>query len=529
MALSEQVALTTITIVVGLITFVLVYERIRDRSLPPGPQRLPLIGNLHQAPKDFPWLTFTKWIRQYGPIISVQFGGTTLIMIGDAQIAKELLDKRGSIYSDRPRMVMAGENLTKGMHMLLRPYTERYRLHQRLQAPTLSPRDSPTYFPLQDVESKQLMFDFLHSNDYGKILERYAGSLMYSLTYGFRLDTGDEEPLREAHKVQHNFAYAARVGTWVVDALPFLNVLPPALAPWKRTAEEFFEIEKALHLKNMQHGLDTKAWNWTKEFSKAKESDTMSELELAYSLGILADAGLDTTAVQMRIFILAALSYPGFLERAQKELDEVVGPDRLPCLDDKPNLPYIDAVLEETIRWRSMAPGGIPHATTREDTIETAMAKYRIPKGATVISIYWAQAMNEDAFERPLEFIPERWLDKSEDPQRFTSVFGYSRRICPGRHIARSSLFLLMARILWGFNIKHAVDENGNKEEVDDLAFTSGFLSTPVPFVAAFEPRSAHAKAVIEEEWEAAERNVDVLLNSARDRQSALQVSVRAI
>lgn len=235
--------------------------------------------------------------------------------------------------------------------------------------------------------------------------------------------------LKDAHRVQENFAYVGRVGTWVVDALPFLNVLPAALAPWKRTTEKFFKIESALHLRNMKRGLSSKAWNWTKELSASKEAEHMSQLELAYSLGVLADAGLDATSMQMRIFTLAALAYPDFVKKAQKELDEVVGPDRLPTLEDRKNLPYIVAVVEEQFRWRPLAPGGIPHATLDEDTY----MGYRIPKGATVVVLPWSMSLDEMAFDRPMEFLPERWLDKTQNAnERFVNFFGYGRRSARG-------------------------------------------------------------------------------------------------
>lgn len=144
-------------IFIALILLRLLYEYRRDPHIPPGPPRLPFIGNLHQAPTELPWRTFHEWSKKYGPIISAQFGGTTMIMIANAAIARELLDKRGNIYSDRPRMVMVGENLTKGMHMLLRRYDDQYRLHQRMHASSLSPRASNTYYPLQDLESKQML------------------------------------------------------------------------------------------------------------------------------------------------------------------------------------------------------------------------------------------------------------------------------------------------------------------------------------------------------------------------------------
>ncbi|KAL2008555.1 hypothetical protein VTN00DRAFT_6749 [Thermoascus crustaceus] len=512
-----------------LIVLRLIYEYKRDRRLPPGPRRLPLIGNLHQAPQELPWLTFHEWSKKYGPIFSAQFGGQTVIMITDADIAKELLDKRGSIYSDRPRMVMAGENLTKGMHLLLRRYDDRYKLHQRMEAPVLSPRASQSYHPLQDLESKKVMYDFLHTADFKKVFERYAASLVYSLAYGFRLHTGDEQALIDAHRVQDNFAYAGRVGTWIVDALPFLNHLPMALAPWKKTAEEFFQLEAALHMRNMQTGLSSKSWNWTKEFSKSKESNVMPPLELAYDVGILADAGLDTTAVQMRMFILASLAYPDFIPKAQKELDDAVGPDRLPNFEDRDRLPYIQAIVEEILRWRTIIPGGVPHATLKEDNY----MGYHIPKGAMVIGLHWSMAMDERVFEKPLEFRPERWLEqkKSEDgsgTNNSVSTFGFGRRICTGRHIARNSIFILVSRLLWSFNIKHAVDQDGKRKEVNDMAFTSGFVWTPFQFEAVFEPRSEQARMVVEREWLTAEKDIDVLLDEVRRRQIKLGLDVRA-
>jgi hypothetical protein len=82
-----------------------VHQKRRRAKLPPGPPRLPLIGNLHQAPAEAPWITFGKWIQQYGPLVSLDFGGTDVILIGDYDTARDLLDKRATIYSSRPRMV----------------------------------------------------------------------------------------------------------------------------------------------------------------------------------------------------------------------------------------------------------------------------------------------------------------------------------------------------------------------------------------------------------------------------------------
>lgn len=97
---------STALLVVGLVFAAYIFiQKKNSAKLPPGPPRLPIIGNLHQAPADAAWVTFSKWIEQYGPLVSCDFGGTNVIIIGDYDTARDLLDKRANIYSSRPRMV----------------------------------------------------------------------------------------------------------------------------------------------------------------------------------------------------------------------------------------------------------------------------------------------------------------------------------------------------------------------------------------------------------------------------------------
>jgi hypothetical protein len=90
---------------VAMVAFFSIRKARPRGKLPPGPPRLPLIGNLHQAPTNALWLTFQNWVKQYGPLVGLDFGGTIVIIVGDYETARDLLDKRASIYSSRPRMV----------------------------------------------------------------------------------------------------------------------------------------------------------------------------------------------------------------------------------------------------------------------------------------------------------------------------------------------------------------------------------------------------------------------------------------
>ncbi len=90
----------------ALIAFSVVFFAKRRQSplpLPPGPRRLPIVGNLFNRPVDKTWLTYTNWRAQYGDVMSLEVLGQPVIVINSAKGANELFEKRSSNYADRPR------------------------------------------------------------------------------------------------------------------------------------------------------------------------------------------------------------------------------------------------------------------------------------------------------------------------------------------------------------------------------------------------------------------------------------------
>lgn len=119
--------------------------------------------------------------------------------------------------------------------------------------------------------------------------------------------------------------------------------------------------------------------------------------------------------------------------------------------------------------------------------------------------------LDEEVYgEDALEFRPSRWI---ENPDLPLASFGYGRRVCTGQHVAMNSLFINIARLLWTFNIEHAIDSGGRKIEADPLGYTQGFNSGPLPFKARFVVRSEERRAALEKAWENAEKNASVLLD----------------
>ncbi|KAG6860208.1 hypothetical protein C0995_014265, partial [Termitomyces sp. Mi166 len=143
-------------------------------------------------------------------------------------------------------------------------------------------------------------------------------------------------------------------------------------------------------------------------------------------------------------------------EKGAKEIDAVIGSDRLPTLADTPHLPYVNAVVTEVLQWNSVAPIGVPH-TAMEDGI---IGGYLIPKGSIILLNLWNMLHDPEVYPEPFEFQPERHIATQEKPAQQNPrdvCFGYGRRICPGMYLADTSLFSLVASSLAVFDIKKVV------------------------------------------------------------------------
>lgn len=413
---------------------------------------------------------------------------------------------------------MAGELVCNNHQILLKPWGEDFLLHQRLEASVLTPRASSCYTSILDLESKQLLLNMLDTNDFVGQYQRFTASVMYVLTFGMRIVTGNEWQFRRSLQCNQNFSKASEVGTWIVDAFPLLNYLPELLAPWKKTARKWHEDWEDLHKRNMQDALARPGWNWSKDLCGAKEAKQMTSVDVSWDLGILCDAGVETTHCTLETFTLACVAHPEWISIAQRELDNIVGPDRLPDFGDLDKLPYIQAVVEENFRWHHILPTGMSHKTLKEDTY----GGFMIPKGAMIIPLFIAMHNDEAFFDKPADFVPERWLGRQ--PQG--GNFGYGRRVCTGRHIARKSLAIAIARLLWAYNIR---SKNGQKVVVSqEESFTSGFISVPKHFDAAFEIRSGKHRDVVLNAFESVEKDPCVLMEGARQKMVAAGLTPRA-
>lgn len=201
----------------------------------------------------------------------------------------------------------------------------------------------------------------------------------------------------------------------------------------------------------------------------------------------------------MMSWCLAMVHHPEWLKKLQAQLDKVVGDSRLPEFDDMPNLPLVRAIVKETLRWRPVTAGGLPHMSTKDDTYNGMF----LPAGTNVHPNQWAIHREEELYPSAAMFNPDRWLNPEfptfkEPLTQFPnlqnySCFGFGRRICPGQHIAERSLNILVARIAWACNIFKKVDV-----EVPLYDYCAGFNVQPNWFAFDLQARSEEKRIIVE-------------------------------
>jgi len=221
-----------------------------------------------------------------------------------------------------------------------------------------------------------------------------------------------------------------------------------------------------------------------KRFPESNSKDF--ELALKSSSATAFMAGVETTASTLVIFVLAMMLYPEVQERAWREIEAVVGTERLPNYEDRSSLPYVEAVLRETLRWHPVFPLGLPHYTSESDVYEG----HHIPEGCVVLANLWAMSRDEDKYPNPTEFIPERFFDEDGElnDDSMSLAFGFGRRVCVGKHFADASVWIAVVHLLFMFKFMKLVDEDGAEIEPTPR-WSTGLISHPLELKSRVVPR----------------------------------------
>ncbi|TBU50720.1 cytochrome P450 [Dichomitus squalens] len=475
---------------------------LRPGRLPPGPTPLPLIGNLLDIPRVRPWLGFNDMAKKYGNLMHFRALGRSIIIINDPDTVMDLFEKRSTVYLSRPQTILS--SLTGWeWNMAFFPYGPKWKHYRRAVWAYYHPDVIAKYYPCQTENARRLLSK-LFSDD-TRLVEHVRsaiGATLVTITYGVDVTMDSSDTLLSTFEEGVKSIQLFVSGSSVLEFIPILSRLPtwlPGTAYLRdlaRTRQATYRMRDvpwnaAKEALSEGRASETIARSMVERLSHLSDDVDLGEEMVARDVSAISYAGKpsQTHAVLCNFFVAMAL-YPDVQKAAQAELDAIVGQSRLPEFEDRDNLPYINAIIKETLRWHPAAPLGLAHRSTEDDNYKG----YSIPEGSIVMVNVWSIMNDPAVYPGPEKFIPERFLKEGRidtavrDP--FAYLFGFGPRICPGRHYADASLFITIASVLHTLNIHPPRDSNGQPIQTE-LRTTSGLVVHIDNYRCTVTPRSA--------------------------------------
>ncbi|KAI9508272.1 cytochrome P450 [Russula earlei] len=511
----SQLVTSNLGLIITLIVIIAVkYARSPWRSVPRGPRGLPILGNALQLYyKD--WMFHKACKREFEHMMYLNALGQPVIVLNSLKAAFELLDRRANIYSDRPRFIVSNDILCGGLFLAAMPYGDLWRRTRRAAHEVLTKVAVRDYHPIFRKESILLASAMLQNpGALDKHIKRSATSSTMSILYDYpTLENEDDKTIKEIYAFIDRLSAAAAPGAHLVEFLPWMIHIPNRFAKWKREAKEHYNRQTIMFtrlLNNVCSDMANGSERPSVSASLTRNSDRSghSKHEIAWLLATLYVAGAETSATTLAWWALAMIAHPEVQKRAQDELDAVVGRSRTPSFADVPSLPYIQALVKESLRWRPALPMSIPHTTTEDDWYEGVF----IPKGTICITNLWQCHRDPAAYgDDAAKFNPERFLDEHgrllpgpvETRDDGHSTYGFGRRTCVGKHAANDVLFITMATVLWAARLDRPCDEDGEEVPLDTETFVdSGMTFRPLPYTCKITPRFPEALSLLGEEIE---------------------------
>ncbi|KAJ7203972.1 cytochrome P450 [Mycena rebaudengoi] len=461
-------------------------------------------------PTSHEWITYSRWAQLYGDILHLNIMGQSLLILSSLESATDLLEKRSLIYSDRAELVMAGELVGFDQSVALSSYDARFREIRKLLHPELSNEGLAPYWHLHEEESRRLVQNMLASpTEFVPLVRNFAGSIVLKVTYGYSAKKVADPWIESAERLVRVFAEAAAPGTWICDMIPALKGLPRWIPGVKFVKQA--EIWREMNFKHNEtpyqwskshqdHSIIVKPNLISSILEKNGHHDQLlDENAIMWGAGSLFAAGSDTTVSAISTCCLALALFPNVQARVHEELDRVIGRNRLPTESDRGRLPYLDAVITEGLRWRPVAPLGLPHRLSVEDEYRG----HRIPKNALIFVNVWHILHNPNIFAEPDKFRPERFLGKdAEDAELVNRIsFGFGRRACPGQRFAQGSMFIAMATLLATCKFSDPIDVHGQSVP-EEPKYNTGLIIHPSAFTCTIRARHDSVHHLLSDESE---------------------------
>nr|ACM62746.1 flavonoid 3'-hydroxylase [Garcinia mangostana] len=493
-------------ILYSILIAILVYVLIKlgslssGRRLPPGPRPLPLVGNLPHL-GSMPHQSIASLVKKYGPLMYLRLGYVDVVVAASASVAAQIFKNHDANFSSRPPNSGAKYVAYNYHDLVFAPYGPRWRMLRKISSVHLfSNKALDDFRHIREAELAVLTQTLASAGkapvNLGQLLNVCTTNALGRVMVGRRVFNDGVDPKASDFKDMTlelmQLAGVFNIGDFV-PALEWLD-LQGVASKMKRLHKRFDDFLTTIVEEHRNGGQEKHVDLLSTLISLKDNADgdggKLTDTEIKALLLNFFTAGTDTSSSTVEWAIAELLRHPKILTQVQRELDSVVGRDRLVSDLDLPQLTYLSAVIKETFRLHPSTPLSLPRMAAESCEIDG----YHIPKGATLLVNVWAIARDPDVWAEPLVFMPERFLPGGEKAKvdvrgnDFELIpFGGGRRICAGLSYGLRVVYLMAATLLHAFDWELAnglIPEKLNMDEAYGLT-----LQRAAPLMVHPKPR----------------------------------------
>ncbi|KAL5195536.1 Geraniol 8-hydroxylase [Glycine soja] len=453
------------------------HARIRRKSnynLPPGPSLLTIIRNSVQLYKK-PQQTMAKLAKTYGPIMRFTIGQSTTIVISSIEATKEILQTHESLFSDRTNPDITTSYNHNRYSLVFLPVSPLWQeLRKICHGNLFSAKTLDASTELRRMKMKELLTDIRQRSLNGEVVDIGRAAFMACINFlsytflslDFVPSVGDGE-------------YKHIVGTLLkatgtpnlVDYFPVLRVFDPQGIRRHTTnyIDKLFDVLDPMIDERMRRRQE-KGYVTSHDMLDIlldisdKSSEKIHRKQIKHLFLDLFVAGTDTTAYGLERTMTELMHNPEAMLKAKKEIAETIGVGNPVEESDVARLPYLQAVIKESLRMHPPAPLLLP----RRAKTDVQVCGYTVPEGAQVLINEWAIGRNPGIWDKAHVFSPERFLHSDIDVKgrHFKlTPFGSGRRICPGSPLAVRMLHNMLGSLINNFDWK--LQNNMDPKDMD--------------------------------------------------------------
>ncbi|KAL7188694.1 hypothetical protein ACSBR1_038538 [Camellia fascicularis] len=430
--------------------------------LPPGPHTLPLVGNLLSLDPEF-HTYITTLAKTYGPILTLWLGQKLTIVVSSPAIAREMLKDHDATFANRDVSVAAKQSAYGVGDVAWSHYCSEWRMLRKLALRgMLSNTRLDSVYSLRRGEVRRTI-GYIFRNRVGSpvnisdqiflILFNVVTNMLWgcSIEGEDRVSIGFDGMIRLLGKPNISDFYP---GLARFD----LQGIEKKMRGVMKRVDEIFDMMIDQRMKRDGEGGEKESKDFLQFLLEHKDGggEAKTPLTMAQVKAMLMDmvvGGTDTTINSVEAAMAEMMNKPQVMQKLQLELDTIVGKDHIVEESHIPKLPYLYAIMKETLRLHPILPLLMPHSPSETCTI----GGYTIPKGTRILFNVWAIHRDPLIWENPLEFDPERFLNGKWDYNGNDFAyfpFGSGRRICPGISMAERVFMFSIASLVHSFEWK---------------------------------------------------------------------------